>query len=245
LRSTRSDPTATVYSRERVFGVLILAVTAQINGSRGSALLKTLTGDENPPNSLLTATPLLDSGRPATPAQGLNSKGATRRLSKGESMEGVLTTDGDTENHAHGDARRGTPCRPQRGIPSASSDPTQPACIDTIQERLRRLLDSGRSSGASARLLTVKAFSFCDNGAPGSLNALRIHQSGRISSSRKGYEGLEEPVQGLLLYSHGETVQGARNELHDWRRRSELRGSRGREEGVRPRDACSQGPTDQ
>jgi hypothetical protein len=192
-----------------------------------------------------TAAPLLDSGRPATPAQGLNSKGATRRLSKGKSIEGVLTTDGDTENHAHGDARRGTPCRPRREILSASSDPTQPACTDTIRELLGRLLDSGRSSGASARLLMVKAFSPCDNGAPGSLNALRIHQTGRISWSRMGYEGLEEPVQGLLFYSHGGTVHGARNELHDWRRRSELHGSRGREEGVRPRDACSQGPADQ
>jgi hypothetical protein len=31
LRSTRSDPTATVYSRERVFGVLILVVRQQID----------------------------------------------------------------------------------------------------------------------------------------------------------------------------------------------------------------------
>jgi hypothetical protein len=41
LRSTRSDPTATVYARERVFGVLILTVHPRINGHQPLFLLPT------------------------------------------------------------------------------------------------------------------------------------------------------------------------------------------------------------
>jgi hypothetical protein len=133
LRSTRSDPTATVYARERVFGVLILTVHPRINGHQPLFLLPTTRTAAPPP--LPRRRSRRRRGIATLVASNTNPKRAKRGTCPGEHRKGLLTTNRASRSVVHGGGR------PDGGVTCSAS------YSKLTRTRLTQMKPQSRSAG--------------------------------------------------------------------------------------------------